>query len=386
MENRLHLDRDYLIEHEAYHTANEIEQQPQMWLKTQQLITAQKEQILSFIKPLIAKNNLKIILTGAGTSAFIGNTVLGTVQSKFKCLTSSIATTDLITHPELFLSKEKTILLFSFARSGNSPESIKAVELAEQLNKNVYHFIITCNEDGVLAKNAPGKSYVLLMPKETNDISLAMTSSFSSMLLAILILADLINEEAFSEKVHSAMEYAQNILSESAALLQDIARIDFDRAIFLGSGPLRGIAQEAHLKLQELTDGKVICKFDSFLGFRHGPRAVINDKSIMIYLFSNQEYINNYERDLVNSVENSRSGLLSLGIMEKEISGINLKRKIIYSDQCKLDDAYLALCHVIPAQMLGFYKSLELGLKPDNPSVSGTISRVVQGVNLYPYK
>ncbi|MCB0284714.1 MAG: SIS domain-containing protein [Calditrichaeota bacterium] len=386
MEKKLQLDIDFLNENDAYHTANEIQQQPNMWLKTQQIIESQKEEFLHFIRPLITKNNIRIILTGAGTSAFIGNTVVGTVQKKFGCQTCSIPTTDFITHPELYISDKVTTLLISFARSGNSPESIKAVQLADQLSENVHHLIITCNEEGALAREASKKNYVLLLPKETNDVSLAMTSSFSSMLLSILILGDLINGEDFSQKVSITAEYVNVILNEYVPLIKEIADIDFNRAIFLGSGPMRGIAQEGHLKLQELTDGNVICKFDSFLGFRHGPRAVINDKSIIIYMFSNQEYINKYEIDLVNSIENSKNGILRLGLMETDIQGICLNKKIIYSDRHKLEDAYLSLCHVIPAQMLGFYKSLQLGFKPDNPSESGTISRVVQGVNLYPYK
>jgi len=386
MENRLQLDVDFLKNNGALDTANEIQQQPEMWKKTQKIIEVQQNEILSFIRPLIHKDNLKIILTGAGTSAFIGNTAGGILQKKLKHQTCSIPTTDLITHPELYIPDEDTTLLISFARSGNSPESIKAVQLADQLNKNVFHFIITCNEEGTLARDKPDKSYVLLLPKETNDKSLAMTSSFSSMLLSILILADLINKEDFSEKVNVAAEYADIILNQSASLLKEIAKTKFERAIFLGSGPMRGIAQESHLKLQELTDGRVVCKFDSFLGFRHGPRAVINDKSIIIYLFSNQKYINQYEIDLVNSIEKNRNGILRLGVMERDIEGIHLKQKIVYSDSCRLEDAYLSLCHVIPAQMLGFYKSLEFGFKPDSPSESGTISRVVQGVNLYSYE
>jgi len=386
MKTRLQLDVDFLKKRDAFHTANEIQQQPEMWQKTQQIIDAQKESIISFIKPLIANTNLNIILIGAGTSAFIGNTVVGTVHNKLKCMTRSIATTDIITHPELYFCDDCTTLLISFARSGNSPESIKAVELADQLSDNVYHFIITCNADGILAKDAPEKSYVLLLPEETNDVSLAMTSSFSSMLLSVLIVADIISGEDYSENVNTAVKYAENIINDAVPLIREIAKLDFKRAIFLGSGPMRGIAQEGHLKLQELTDGKIVCKFDSFLGLRHGPRAVINDHSIIVYLFSNQKYINKYEKDLVNSIEGSRNGLLRLGLMESDISGISINKKIIYCDQNKLQDAYLSLCHIIPLQMLGFFKSLDLGLKPDNPSESGTISRVVQGVNLYPYE
>jgi tagatose-6-phosphate ketose/aldose isomerase len=276
-------------------------------------------------------------------------------------------------------------LLISFARSGDSPESVKTVDLAENLSNKIYHLIITCNANGCLTKQTLRKSYVILLPEETNDRSLAMTSSFSSMLATILMIADLVSGISFSDKISIAADYIRNTLEKSTILLQEIAKLDFNRAIFLGSGPMLGIAREGHLKLQELTDGKVICKFDSFLGFRHGPRAVINDKSILIYLFSGDHYVSQYEKDLVTSIEKSRKGLLRIGIMENNIRTINISKKIVFSDKHRLEDAYLALCHVVPVQILGFLKSIESGLKPDNPSENGVISRVVEGVTVYPY-
>ena len=123
-----------------------------------------------------------------------------------------------------------------------------------------------------------------------------------------------------------------------------------------------------------------------FLGFRHGPRAVIDEKSIIVYFFSSDNYVAKYEKDLACSVEESRKGLLRLGLMEYDISGIPINDKIIYSDRRQLEEAYLAVSHIVPAQMLGFFKSLQSGFSPDNPSKSGVISRVVEGVTLDPYK
>ena len=44
---------------------------------------------------------------------------------------------------------------------------------------------------------------------------------------------------------------------------------------------------------------------------------------------------------------------------------------------------YGGVAYVFVAQLLGFFKSLDCGLTPDAPSVSGNISRVVEGVTLY---
>jgi tagatose-6-phosphate ketose/aldose isomerase len=41
---------------------------------------------------------------------------------------------------------------------------------------------------------------------------------------------------------------------------------------------------------------------------------------------------------------------------------------------------------VITAQILGVYRSLALGLRPDDPSPSGAISRVVRGVTIHGHR
>ena len=212
-----------------------------------------------------------------------------------------------------------------------------------------------------------------------------MTSSFSSMALAGLLLSRLTEIEQLESVIEHMAGYARTILSDYLLPIQKIAELPFKRAVFLGSGLFQGIAHESHLKLQELSDGAVICKYDSFLGFRHGPKAVIDKDTLLVYLFSNDEYATQYEMDLVEAINKGEKGLFRLGIMERNLS-VNVDLEIILGkNNPALDEAFLSLVSVIPALMLGFFKSLTLKLKPDNPSESGTITRVVQGVRVYPF-
>jgi tagatose-6-phosphate ketose/aldose isomerase len=149
---------------------------------------------------------------------------------------------------------------------------------------------------------------------------------------------------------------------------------------------LQGTARESQLKLQELTDGKVICKYDSFLGFRHGPKAVVNPVTLIVYLLSNNEYVHQYEVDLVKAIDAGEKGIFSIGISEtaEKLPAVDLA--IVFSqDGGKLKEEFLTICSVLPAQILAFYKSLQLGLMPDSPSINGAITRVVEGVTIYPY-
>jgi tagatose-6-phosphate ketose/aldose isomerase len=376
---------DELKEKGGYHTATEIYHQPQLWHKIYDKIILQKAHIQKFIDSAFRNDELHIILTGAGTSAFIGLSLQGTFNRSWKKFSSCISTTDLVSHPFDYLYPEVPTLVVSFARSGNSPESVAAVTLADQICKKCYHLIITCDKEGELAKyTSKLEKFVFVLPPEANDQSLAMTSSFTGMLLAGILIARLHEIHALESKINLLCGYGEKILNSYANLISSIAELDFQRAVFLGSGPQFGTATESQLKLQELTDGKIICKTDSFLGFRHGPKAVVDNTTLVMYLFSNQPYVFQYETDLVHAMKKGKNALIEIGIMETRCTSIALDKEIILGDTNSLDEDLLAVCSVIPAQMLGFFKSIQLGLRPDSPSESGAISRVVQGVTIYP--
>ncbi|UXP32246.1 SIS domain-containing protein [Reichenbachiella agarivorans] len=364
------------------HTAREIAQQPAVWRKIWSIIQEQKDELSEFLSKA---DFHKIILTGAGTSAYIGESLTGTFFRHQKGCTTAIPTTNLVSHPYDYFSSEESLLMISFARSGNSPESKAAVELADKISKKCYHLIITCNPVGELATyHTKGDKYILKLPEETNDKSLAMTSSYTGMLLAGLLVGRLNEIEALKSQVEQASKYAERILESYLDTIKEISSLPFKRAVFLGSGPLLGTATESQLKLQELTDGAIICKEESFLGFRHGPKAVVDEDTLIVYLLSNNKYVCQYELDLIFAMEKGKKALSQVVIAEHFDFDLDVNFSIQYTDNGNsLDEDFLSLPSILPGQLLGFFKSLDQGLQPDEPSSSGAISRVVQGVNIY---
>lgn len=372
-----------LIQKGAIHTAREISQQPALWSSIWVSMNIVQPELKKFFFDITGYQ--RIILTGAGTSAFIGLSLRGAFQRQTGIVTEAISTTDLVSHPHDYLLENVPTLLISFARSGNSPESVAAVSIADELCKTCHHLVITCNASGSLAKySVKGKKFVFTLPEEANDQSLAMTSSYSGMLLAGKLIAHLDDLQSLEKSVASIVKYAEKSINYFAPEIQHLAEIDFKRAVFLGAGPFFGTATEGHLKLQELTDGKVICKNDSFLGLRHGPKAVIDASTLVVYFFSNNKYAFQYERDLVISMKKGNSPLAEICISESQPDGVNIEHTFTYSENgSKVDEEFMAVAAIVPAQLLGFYKSLNVGLKPDSPSVSGAIHRVVEGVHIY---
>ena len=380
----------------ANYTFDEIHQQPAMWRKEYAALLGAKAEVSAFMHKYLTPDT-DVVLTGAGTSAFIGDALLPVMRGMWRNV-RSVPTTDLITHSEYLLDKERPLLMISFARSGNSPESVGAVNLANKLCKNVAHVYITCNKNGKLAKQANGENgdatlnggkeniLLLLLPEETDDKSLAMTSSFSTMLLTCLMLGHIDTLEHDADEIEKTAKNAEAVINEYEEKLKGIGERPFERGVFLGSGALKGIAEECHLKLQELTDGAVVCKFDSFLGFRHGPKAVVNDKSLVVYLMTDKEDVQRYERDLVKQVDANNNPVAQVIVIagkEPELPGVKADLVVKMPFGPKENDFYGIVPYVLVGQLLGFYASKAHGLNPDAPSVSGNIHRVVEGVTIY---
>lgn len=375
----------FYMETRGHYTYSEIMQQPLMWQREFDRIKADRKQIETFVSRYI-DGGYEVIFTGAGTSAYIGDVLEVAVADTIFRGARSVATTDLITHPIAYFSPEKKVLLISFARSGNSPESMGAVTLADSIcGDNIAHIFITCNEKGRLAQIAGRENcLLLLLPPETDDKSLAMTSSFSTMLLTALLLANIRDLEAQEAPIHSLVEHASGVLEKYDSAICGIAARDFSRAIFLGSGELKGIAEESHLKLQELTDGGVVCSFDSFLGFRHGPKAVVNGQSLLVYLLSGDPAVARYEADLIRQINSNNHVVAMVAVSPGPVGipGVDFDLNVVLGD-ASAQGIYRCIPYVFAAQLLGYYKSLARGLDPDAPSVSGNISRVVEGVTIY---
>jgi len=367
---------------QEFHTYREIRQQPAVWGKAYDIICARKAEIQAFLDANFDKD-YSIVLTGAGTSAYIGD-ALELALSKINRGIRAIATTDIITDPGVYFDKSSKVLLVSFARSGNSPESVGTVKAVEKAAGQVAHIFITCNENGELAQMKGSNILTILLPPETNDLSLAMTSSYSTMLLVCSMIARIGHIEEDKASIAQLSARVQAAMDKYESAIKEIAGRDFTRAIFLGSGPLKGVAEESRLKLQELTDGAVMCTFDSFLGFRHGPKALVNPDSLLVYLLSSKPEVQRYELDLIRQIKSNNNVKASVIICQQkpalEESCYDLCVEIGLEN---VQDYYACVSYIFVGQLLGYFKSIATGLCPDSPSVSGNISRVVEGVKLY---
>lgn len=369
----------WLLNHHALHTAQEIEQQPCLWKELHDMLVQTKIYWQPFLQPLLTNLQLQIVLCGAGSSAFAGRALAPWLREHCHLDVVACGTTDIVPSPLQYLDPRRPTLLISYGRSGDSPESIATVRLADQLLPQCYHLMLTCNPKGQLAQYAKGRGNVcsLVMPQGSHDQGFAMTSSFSCMTLATLLLLG----PQTLEQTHAPLQQMVTLCERESlgwrVHTKKLARAGFKRAVLLGNRCFTGLAEEGALKLLELTAGKIATRYDTPMGFRHGPKFMADRDTMVLLMMSSDSYCRRYEQDLLDEL---RGDGLAHVVALSSISGESLT--VLNSD---LDDIWLLFPYLLFIQMLALETSLSLGITPDNPCPTGEVNRVVKGVDIYPF-
>jgi tagatose-6-phosphate ketose/aldose isomerase len=379
----LQLDEAALDSAGALWTAREIAQQPASWRRTQDVLRQQAAPIAGFLAPLLARPDLRIILTGAGSSAFIGECLAPLLLQRLDRRVEAIATTDLLSGPRQYFQRDVPTLLVSFGRSGSSPESVAVVSLAEHVLRECHQLVFTCNEQGALYQRCRERrnSLAILLPAETHDRGFAMTSSFTAMMLAALMAFNGADDE--TADVARVARAAEHVIDQYNPTLRELAHMNYSRVVYLGSNGFKALAREAALKLLELTDGRVIAAFDSPLGFRHGPKTIVTRDTLLFVFVSNDPYTRRYDLDLLSELRSDALAGRIIAITAQVHDAVGQSEHLHVQQLDRAADGELYFPYIVCAQLYAFHRSLSLGNKPDRPSNSGTVNRVVRGVTIH---
>jgi tagatose-6-phosphate ketose/aldose isomerase len=312
-----------------------------------------------------------VILTGAGTSAYAASAVAAGWPGAY-----SVPTTDLLVATEQELKEQfpgfaENGLLISLARSGDSPESVAVVQRIQRLLPAVEHLAITCNAEGRLA-NLDRVGRILLDPR-TNDQSLAMTSSFSNLVLAGLCLRHESELEQALPEISNRVQSALPFLDTEARKLADVPP---PRAVILADGPLKALAAEASLKILEMTAGEIPTMAETFLGLRHGPMSFLRRDTLVLCFLSSLDKRRRYEEDLLQELRQKQLGRIIA--IRPESPNAELPDGAVPASAPHLRDALRVPFEIPFAQLLAYHLSHRSGFNPDTPSPTGAITRVVQ--------
>jgi tagatose-6-phosphate ketose/aldose isomerase len=368
------------------HTPQEIYQQPATWKTTYELFRTRKDEVREFLLAAgIRKDCIPptVMLVGAGSSDYVGRSLTHLLRKQWRCEVLAVPSTDLITNLDDLILPGRQYLWISLSRSGDSPEGVTVLEQALEHHSQIRHLIITCNRDGQIAQRFSEHQNVccLVLDDAVNDRGLAMTSSFSNMVIAGQCLAHTHDLAEYRVILEMLCEAGQNFLDLAAEISAHIAAEGYTRGCFVGTGPLRAIAQESALKVLELTAGRIQTMSESSLGLRHGPLSALNNETLLVSFLSSDARLRAYELGLLEEIKLKRLCRTVVTVSSEPHARLDRSADCVLTSTSVADE-YRPPVDVMLGQLLGLFSSLHHGLKPDEPSPNGAISRVVSQLNL----
>jgi tagatose-6-phosphate ketose/aldose isomerase len=373
------------------HTPGEIAQQPATWRSTFELFQKRQAEIKDFLRAAGLQQQLDlrptVFLLGAGTSDYIGRSLTQLLRRLWQCEVIAVPSTDLLTNLEDWLVPGRQYLWVSFSRSGESPEGVAVLQQALESHPDIHHLIVCCNAAGRMLRETSGRKQVLgvALPETIHDRGLAMTSSFSNMVVFGQCLANIEKPNAFQRIIGPLVESGRIFLETAAESAAELAAGPFTKACFVGSGLLKAVAKESALKVMELTSGKTQTMSESTLGLRHGPMAALDEETLFVSFLSGQQRVLNYETMLLEEIGRKRLVKTRVAVCQNPSPDLRSRAEQIVAIKTSepLPDDYRPPLDVIFGQLLGLFLSMRWNLKPDDPSPNGAISRVVQNVLIH---
>jgi tagatose-6-phosphate ketose/aldose isomerase len=365
-----------------FYTLREILQQPATWTRTAQQMSERTTELRACLE-----GARLIVLTGSGSSEYAGDCVRLPLQKQLGVNTLTIAGGAFLILPANALPSERPGLVVSLARSGDSPESVGALSLLLENDPGFRHLIVTCNASGKLATTFRGNScvQVIALDDATNDRSLVMTSSFTNLVIAAQSLGFLNVPNLYQEKCRQLSVIALRLIETHLGTIATAARSNFKRIVFLGTGAKFGAAREAALKMLEMTAGKITAMPETYLGLRHGPMSFVHGDTLVVCFLSSESTARAYECDLIRELDQKNLGVMKLVVGDAVPP--DLLRKHDIAVECpglvEAGDDASPVIDAVVGQLLAFFRCMEEGLRPDSPSESGVINRVVQSFTLH---
>ncbi len=374
------------------HTPREIWQQPDTWPTTYQRCLDHLAELNDVLRRAgIGRGSTSsptVYLVGAGTSDYTGRALAPLLRRRWGADVWPIPSTTMLTEFEEYHRPGREYLWISFSRSGESPEGVALLEQALGRHREIRHLVITCNQQGPMAQlclRHPDRAVALVLDDAVNDRGLAMTSSFTNMVLAGQCLAHLEDFSQFGEVVGQLSETGRSFLPAAAEVAETVTLLGCARTCFVGAGVLRAVADESALKVVELSAGKVTTLAETPLGLRHGPLSSVDSQTLFVAFLSSDPRRRGYELDLLREIDRKRLGRVRAVVTAHGDTDVSSLADYSLSLNCATDfpDYYRPVLDVMLSQLIGLFASMRSGLKPDQPSPGGTITRVVAPIKLY---
>jgi glutamine---fructose-6-phosphate transaminase (isomerizing) len=333
-------------------TYAEILKQPDSWSETIRQVPSIWDDLRRSIDPGTLSHAL---FMGSGTSLYIAQSAAQSFMEITGTTASAVPTSEVFLSPASTVPGSGPVVAFIISRSGTTSEALIAAAYLREQHPHVTTVGITCNAGTELAARCDA---CIELPFAAEQ-SVVMTQSFTTMLLALQVVATLVaGNDALRDELAGLPAAFRGQLAATEQHAKEVgSSLTYDKTIFLGLGPNRGLAEEGTLKLKEMTQSA--CEAYNPLEFRHGPISIVDERTLILLLEGTREhaYLADVERDL------RQHGAHVVAVGPHPTTSAN--------DSLVIGDAFtdLARCVLyLPfVQLLAYNRALALGLDPDRP-------------------
>jgi glucosamine--fructose-6-phosphate aminotransferase (isomerizing) len=343
-----------------YQCYEDIMTQDTAWRAALEVVDAREGEIKNFFSGMPDK----LVFTACGSPYYLGLANMALWREELGiCVTASPAS-EIMFFPETILPRDGNAVLLTASRSGETTETIEAVKVfAERFPGRTV--LVGCKPDSTLERLA---DLAVIVPEGYDDV-IPQTKSFGSMYLACQYVAALVTEdEKLADALRKLPELLPDFLTRWQPVVRRIAGEDWDSAVFLGSGPLHGVAFEGALKFAEMSLTPSVAYHT--LEVRHGPRSVIDEKTLVVGLGSASGA--SHEQQVLNEL-NEETRVLALmpeggWDINNGIEGIALEMEI--------PEHALGLLYLPLLQLLAYHRAVNKGVNPDESHNLSTYIRL----------
>jgi glucosamine--fructose-6-phosphate aminotransferase (isomerizing) len=332
------------------YTFAEISSQPAVWSEVLGAFDARRDRLVTAFQALAPGDALFI---GCGSTYYLSQVAAALFQGLTGIPARAIPSSELLLFPEQSLLRPRRTLLVTISRSGTTTETVEAVTRFRQ-HGGLAVWVISCHRDSELVQRGD----LALLAEPAFEQSVAQTRSFTSMLILVQALTAAIAGRDVTP-LKSLPDRLSQLFDTAAGELAALARrFDLDRLFFLGSGYLYGIANEAMLKMKEmsLTSSEAF----HFLEFRHGPMSMVGEEALVVGLLSDGARA---------AEERVLKDMIALGAFTLALNGpagAHFGHSIPFAGP-PLPSWASPVLYLPLLQLLAFHRSIAKGLDPDSP-------------------
>ena len=340
-------------------TIREIYAQPEAWRRCLGMLDGFDFKLLADDKN---PRNWEWLFVGCGTSYYLAQAAAASLMELSGVPARAVPASELLLFPQLVIPvKGAPVFPVLISRSGRTSEILEAAEVLRR--RKIAFMSITC-DGNELAELSPR---TLQLP--VNEESTVMTSSFTSMLLALQYTsAHLSGNEEFIQHLHALPDALAGLLQTYSPRLEEFAHRSFEDVAFLAQGALYPIASETALKVMESSSS--YAQFFHTMEFRHGPKSIVSDKVLVGGLLSES----GYAEESAVLLEMKTLGGCTLAIANHITAELRSSADLSIELNLSVPESARLIVYVVWGQLLGAYIGLQRGLNPDAPC---HLSRVV---------